>query len=77
MRPSNFVPSGVSDYFVELTRLDATNVRARVYNDSNFSDLFEELNIVTSSANINHRFLVASSPDDASGWNGTETGWRG
>jgi len=75
--PSNFVPSGVSDYFVELTRLDATNVRARVYNDSNFSDLFEELNMVTSSANINHRFLIASSPDDVSGWNGTETGFIG
>ena len=39
------------------------------------NNLFFEFNIVTISANENHRYLTVSAPSDATGWNGTETGY--
>lgn len=64
-----------ADYYLELVRLDAINVRGRVFSNPDFTGLLFELNIVTNSANINHRFLIISSASDVTGWNGTLDGF--
>ncbi len=70
--------AGAVDLYVEMKRTSSTTVEARVFNDSQYTDLLEgtELSITTSVANIGHQFLACSSGDDNSPtWDGTETGF--
>lgn len=73
--PDNSVPLTEADYYLEVVRLDSINVRGRIFNNADFTDLIEELNIVTSSANIDLRYLTISSASDVTAWNGTLTGF--
>jgi len=68
--------SGVDvDYYLEFSRLSATSFRARRFANSDYTGLIQELFDTFPAGITGLRYLICSSGDQVTAWNGSEFGY--